>query len=142
MTRSHHAMAALPGMKVPSESGRLKPRAIEHPGMDDQEIGVLNRKLVRTATLEQFQDDANWVTRLGGDTEMKARGLSDEKLFKGRKIQLSLYPDKDHGGWDYSKGYQWAMSIDQTACIGCNACVVLVGVEAELYFSALEELLV
>lgn len=31
----------------------------------------------------------------------------------------SFYPD-----FDYSKGNQWGMVIDQTACIGCNACVM------------------
>jgi len=31
----------------------------------------------------------------------------------------SIYPDHD-----YSKGYQWGMVIDLTACIGCGACTI------------------
>ena len=32
---------------------------------------------------------------------------------------LTLFPFHD-----YSKGYQWGMSIDLSACIGCDACLV------------------
>jgi molybdopterin-containing oxidoreductase family iron-sulfur binding subunit len=35
------------------------------------------------------------------------------------EVLPSLYPD-----YDYSEGNAWGMVIDQTACIGCNACVV------------------
>lgn len=36
----------------------------------------------------------------------------------GEEVQ-DLFP-----AWDYSKGYQWGMSIDLNACTGCNACLV------------------
>jgi Fe-S-cluster-containing dehydrogenase component len=29
-----------------------------------------------------------------------------------------------YGDYDYSKGQQWAMTIDLNSCIGCNACMV------------------
>jgi Fe-S-cluster-containing dehydrogenase component len=32
---------------------------------------------------------------------------------------ISLVP-----GHDYSKGHRWGMTIDTTACVGCNACVI------------------
>ncbi|HEY7089561.1 MAG TPA: 4Fe-4S dicluster domain-containing protein, partial [Tepidisphaeraceae bacterium] len=75
---------------------------------DDREIR--NRRVVRLSTLEQFRRDPDFVKELGGERE--------------KRPLLSLYPGPEHGGWDYSKGYQWGMSIDMTACIGCNACVV------------------
>jgi molybdopterin-containing oxidoreductase family iron-sulfur binding subunit len=123
MTRSHHAMSDLPGYDKPKESGRLAPHSIEHPGMPEDKIEILNRKLVRSATLDDFRHDEDWVTRLGGETEMRAKGLSAD--FPGRRIQLSIYPaNAADGGWDYAKGFQWGMSIDQNTCIGCNACVI------------------
>lgn len=41
-----------------------------------------------------------------------------QKPIKGIEDHPSIYPE-----WHY-KGYAWGMVIDQTACIGCNACVV------------------
>jgi molybdopterin-containing oxidoreductase family iron-sulfur binding subunit len=113
VTHNHYAMDALPGFGREDERGRLKPHVVEHPGMDEQEVDTANRKIIRTATLEYFNaapEHRHFVKELGGDAE--------------KKPLLSLYP-----GWDYSKGYQWGMSIDVQSCIGCNAC--LVGCEAE-----------
>ncbi len=31
--------------------------------------------------------------------------------------------DMYEGAWDYAKGYGWGMTIDQSVCNGCNACV-------------------
>ncbi|HEY1265865.1 MAG TPA: TAT-variant-translocated molybdopterin oxidoreductase [Candidatus Binatia bacterium] len=57
------------------------------------------RDLVRTASLEEYR---------------KGFGGAREK----EQPQETLYP-----GFKY-EGYAWGMSIDTSACIGCNACVV------------------
>jgi molybdopterin-containing oxidoreductase family iron-sulfur binding subunit len=108
VTHNHYAMDTLPGFGSRSTEGSLRPEVIEHPDMDEEKLETVNRKLVRTATLEYFNSDPehrHFVKELGGEAE--------------RKPLLSLYP-----GWDYSKGYQWGMSIDMQSCIGCNACLV------------------
>ncbi|HZK79742.1 MAG TPA: 4Fe-4S dicluster domain-containing protein, partial [Humisphaera sp.] len=123
MTRSHHAMSGFPMHADGEVDEKLQPHAIEHPGMSDDEIELRSRRLVRSGTLDDFRKDENWVTRLGGEGEMRAKGLSPQ--YPGRKIHLTIYPaSAAEGGWDYTSGYQWGMSIDQTACIGCNACVI------------------
>ena len=97
-TRSHNAMAA--GGIDPT---RPMTDAVVTPADADD---AMNRRLVRIATLDAYAKDPAHVARaLGGEKE--------------KKPLLTLYPD-----WDYSQGYQWGMSIDTTACIGCNACIV------------------
>ncbi|HSV13525.1 MAG TPA: 4Fe-4S dicluster domain-containing protein, partial [Tepidisphaeraceae bacterium] len=102
ITRGHHAMAIQPGM--PGVKTSLKPEVIGAAGDSDDDLELRNRRIVRTATLDQFKTDPHVVEKL-------------EPLSK--KPLLSLYP-----GWDYEHGLQWGMSIDMTACIGCNACVI------------------
>jgi molybdopterin-containing oxidoreductase family iron-sulfur binding subunit len=60
------------------------------------------RDLVRVATAEQLARDPHVVHKRG---HPPAKGLS-------------LYPEHQH------EGNAWGMSIDLSACIGCNACVV------------------
>jgi len=108
VTRSHHAMDTLGGFGPPDMRGPLKPKNVEDPATPDDERELENRRLVRTATLAYFNESPehrHFVAALGAEAE--------------RKPLLSLYP-----GWDYSKGYQWGMSIDMQSCIGCNACLV------------------
>ena len=110
-THNHYAMDALPGTGKGNVHGSLRPEAVEHPSDSPEEKDhdeIYNRKIVRTATLDYFNEkpeNRHFVNELG--TEAEKRPL------------LSLYP-----GWDYSEGYQWGMSIDMQACIGCNACLV------------------
>ena len=118
VTHNHFAMDTLPAFRRPEEPERLNPQAVEHPDPDDEpederlkherDREIHNRRLIRTTTLEYFNEapeHRHFVKELGGEAE--------------RKPLLSIYP-----GWDYSKGYQWGMSIDIQSCIGCNACLV------------------
>jgi molybdopterin-containing oxidoreductase family iron-sulfur binding subunit len=109
-TRSHHAMANLEGFRRDIENDRLKPDAVVTPATPADERELSNRRIVRVVSLQQFRANPRCVKDLGGEKE--------------KKPLLSLYPGPEHGGWDYSHGYQWGMSIDLTACIGCNACVI------------------
>ena len=61
------------------------------------------RDIVRVTTHERFNENSEH--------------LHDEKHHPHELP--SLYPE-----YDYSTGNAWGMVIDQTACIGCNACVV------------------
>jgi molybdopterin-containing oxidoreductase family iron-sulfur binding subunit len=61
------------------------------------------RDIVRSATNAEFVKNPRIV-------------YNEEK--ERMQVELSLYPE-----WKY-EGYRWAMAIDQTACIGCNACII------------------
>jgi len=72
------------------------------------ELGIEERQrrvgsLVRSATLEEYRADPEFVTR----QETPHPPL--ESLWS------------EHA---YDEGFQWGMSIDLNACIGCNACTV------------------
>jgi molybdopterin-containing oxidoreductase family iron-sulfur binding subunit len=64
---------------------------------------LMNRNLLRVATLEQFRRDAHFV-------EEMEPAVHDHPL--------SLYP-----GYAYDK-HKWGMAVDLNTCIGCNACTV------------------
>jgi molybdopterin-containing oxidoreductase family iron-sulfur binding subunit len=62
------------------------------------------RDLVRAGTLEQYRDAPRhppFMSSHGHDTPL-----------------TSMYPPKEYDG------YQWGMVVNQSACIGCNACVI------------------
>jgi len=57
------------------------------------------------------------VLSAGIDEYRKNPGFAKEAAEEPPK-ELTIYP-----GYKY-EGYAWGMAIDQTACVGCNACVV------------------
>jgi len=61
-----------------------------------------SRDLVQSATLEKFEHDPSHVVA----------------HVHGPEGEMSMYPERK---WD---GNAWGMSIDNTVCIGCNACVI------------------
>jgi len=79
------------------DTGR-KYKLITAQGLQDME----NRDLVREATLDEYNADAEFAHRNASEP---AR-------------QDTLYPN-----FEYT-GYAWGMLIDQNACVGCNACVI------------------
>jgi molybdopterin-containing oxidoreductase family iron-sulfur binding subunit len=86
-------------------------------GVEVKNTGV-NYTLASTQehfNLEGRDEDIYHTTTIAKLIEEKAHG---EKGHKKHEI-FSLFP-----AYDYSKGYQWGMSIDLNACNGCNACVV------------------
>ncbi|MEJ7608353.1 MAG: 4Fe-4S dicluster domain-containing protein [Bryobacteraceae bacterium] len=74
---------------------------MEEPKLVDFQESV-TRPLVREGTLAEFKKEPNFA----------------QEMVEHPPLQ-SLY-----GDYDYSKGQQWAMTIDLNSCIGCNACMI------------------
>lgn len=68
-----------------------------------ESVNAFKRDLVRVASLKEFQADPYFAADPPQETTEAP----------------SMYPP-----YDYSKGYQWGMSIDLNSCVGCNSCVV------------------
>ncbi|MBU0984941.1 MAG: TAT-variant-translocated molybdopterin oxidoreductase [candidate division Zixibacteria bacterium] len=63
---------------------------------------MAGRPIIREASLEEYREEP-----------MFAREMVEHPPLR------SIYPDHD-----YSRGYQWGMTIDLNTCNGCNACVI------------------
>ncbi len=84
------------------EAEQAKPDTTPH-SLEGREAD--QRGIVRFATLEEYKQNPHFAA---SDPEFNAPPKS-----------TTLFPV-----WDYSKGYQWALSIDLNSCVGCNACIV------------------
>jgi molybdopterin-containing oxidoreductase family iron-sulfur binding subunit len=94
--RHSEAMSIVPGVqvKVLGKTHQLVTTQ-EHHSMEGRDI-------VRTITLEEYKKP-------------------HENHAEHDQSEHSIFPHADHKNWD---GEQWAMTIDLTACIGCNTCVI------------------
>ncbi len=84
------------GAKVTKTGRRHKPASTQDHG------AMAGRPIVREADLDTYREDPEF-----------AREMVEHAPLVG------IYPP-----FDYSKGYQWGMAIDLTACVGCNACTI------------------
>ena len=73
-------------------------------------FGIDRENIVKDATLEEFLNDPGVIH----EGDLPVYGV-EEPLDE----PISLVPEHD-----YSTGHRWAMTIDESACVGCNACTI------------------
>lgn len=79
----------------------------EHHTLVEPITGLKRNDIVLESTFAEYAKAAHHGSESHGEEKGHGEG------------SLDLFP-----GFDYSKGYQWGMSIDLNACIGCNACMI------------------
>lgn len=102
--RSTENLYVTPSISLELDGGRVDVATTQdHHSME-------GRHLVREGTLDQYRAQPDFAKLVGTD------GLIETGIMPQNR---SLYPHPEMDGL-----HQWAMSIDLSTCIGCNACVL------------------
>jgi len=85
-------------------------------------FGAKITKTGKTYKLASTQDhgamEGRPIVREAGLEEYKKHPEFAKEMVEHPPL-VGIYPEHD-----YSKGYQWGMAIDLSACVGCNACTI------------------
>jgi MoCo/4Fe-4S cofactor protein with predicted Tat translocation signal len=91
------------GAKVTKIAGKYTLASTQ--GYQTMEVGDDIRRVVQTATLEEYRKEANFNEDAPRD---------DEMLYNETRRQQAV----NH------EAYAWGMAIDMNACVGCNTCII------------------
>jgi Fe-S-cluster-containing dehydrogenase component len=65
------------------------------------------------------------VIREGSLEEYKKNPSFAQEMEEAPERNVTLYPNVDYSDPNYNKlGYAWGMTVDLSACVGCNACMI------------------
>ncbi|MEM8737716.1 MAG: TAT-variant-translocated molybdopterin oxidoreductase [Planctomycetota bacterium] len=119
---------------------------LKHDGTDWTAAGALDKRvgkkpgdegiIVKQASLDRYKQDLKLPGQKSfanddahGDVSLQLYDAPLAKQFAQRAQELmERHPDAVADGWmpatQFNDKHAWAMTIDMTACIGCNACVI------------------
>ena len=91
------------GVKVTKIAGKYTLASTQ--GYQTMDVGDDLRRLVQTATLEEYKKEANFNEDAPKDNE-------------------TLYNETRRQAAALNEPYAWGMAIDMNACVGCNTCII------------------